>query len=191
MINHWKAIAALGVLTIGGLGVGGNAFASTSPQAAKTVASTAAPTVAGSCLKVHDDSWPGWTQGRPDRFDAGDTGGVYMWHDNDGWHLRVSHATDDKSVFSGRIATSGHLVGVRGVALERNDNFKVGPNGHLVTFRFQNYGHVDGLDFHTTCAPSITFSYSRAGHTLPSERVFVGDHKANPATDPFRITRTE
>ena len=67
----------------------------------------------------------------------------------------------------------------------------LGPNSHLVTFRFQNYGHVDGLDFHTTCAPSITFSYSRAGHTLPSERVFVGDHKMNPATDPFRITRTE
>src|SRR5262249_21104337 len=35
-------------------------------------------------------------EGRPDGFDAGDAGAVYVWHDGDGWHIRATdkRATD-------------------------------------------------------------------------------------------------
>ena len=185
---NWKKIAAVAALSVATLGIGGSALAlAPSSSAAVPAPSTGTERT---CLIVHDDAWPAWTQGRPDGFSAGDTGGVYMWHDNDGWHIRVTHATDDKSTFSGRITTTGHMVDVHAIALEKNDSLLVGPDGHTITFRFENYGHIDGLDFHTKCAPSIVFSYTRAGHRLPADRVFVGDHKVNPATDPFRIVRT-
>ena len=182
---NWKRFAAVAALSVVPLGVGGTAFAS--PSSTVTAGSSHADP---NCLSVHDDAWPVRVQGRPDGFDAGDIGGVYMWHDSDGWHLRVTHATGDKSAFTGRIATAGHLVDVKAVELEHNDSLRVGADGHSVVFRFENYGHIDGVDFHTRCAPSITLSFARGEHRLPANRVFVGDHKANPATDPFRIIRT-
>jgi len=185
---NWKKIAAVAALSAGVLGVGGSAFAAAPSSATVPAAPTSTDR---NCLGVHDDAWPAWTQGRPDGFSAGDTGGVYMWHDAYGWHIRVTHATGDESTFSGRIVTTGHLVDVHAIALEKNDALTVSAGGHAVAFRFENYGHIDGLDFHTRCAPSIVFSYTRAGHRLPADRVFVGDHKVNPATDPFRITRTK
>lgn len=134
---NWK-IAAVAALSVGTLGIGGSAFASA--PSSSTAGSAPSTGAERTCLIVHDDAWPTWTQGGPDGFSAGDTGGVYMWHDNDGWHIRVTHATDDKSTFAGRIVTTGHLVDVHAIALERNDSLQVGPDGHTVTFRFENYG---------------------------------------------------
>ena len=143
------------------------------------------------CLpEGRDDQWPGVINGRPDGFDPGDLGGVYLWHDTNGFHLRVTHHGDDKAVFSGEIGTPrGTLTDVTGVQLEKNDRFTVGPQGHHLNFRFNNYGHDDGLDFRTKCAPTITFAFKRAANTLPAERVFLGDQKAHPASDPFSIAR--
>ena len=184
---NWKRFAAVAAFSAGTLCVGGAAYASPSSTAAAGPAASSGAD--RNCLSVHDDAWPASAQGRPDRFDAGDIGGVYLWHDDSGWHLRVTHATDDKSAFTGRIATSGHLVDVQAVGLEHNDSLRVGADGHSVVFRFENYGHIDGVDFHTRCAPSITLSFTRGAHRLPASRVFVGDHKTNPASDPFRIVR--
>lgn len=181
----WKYIATVAAFSAGTIMVGANAFA------APTAAPTRSTGADKNCLNFHDDSWAPYTQGQPDKFDPGDTGGVYMWHDTNGWHLRVTHATDDKSVFSGRIATTGHLVDVHAVSLEKTDSLHVGADGHTITFRFENYGRLDGFDFHTQCAPSITLSFARAGHRLPADRVFIGDHKTNPAHVPFRIIRTK
>ena len=185
----WTKIAAIAGLCAGILGAAGGTVAASGTTSPATSASSTSPD--RDCRIVHDDAWPAWTQGRPDGFSAGDTGGVYLWHDGSGWHLRVTHATDDKSTFSGRLATTGHLVDVHAIALEKNDVLQVGAEGHTVAFRFENYGHIDGFDFHSRCAPSIVFSFTRAGHRLPTDRIFVGDHKAHPATNPFRITRTD
>ena len=172
---------------------GGAAFAATqSPAGPTTATATAAsdPTV-GSCLPPgHDDAWPDDVQGRPGRFDAGDLGGVYAWHDHDGWHLRVTHHNDDRAVFTGTIVTRGRLVNVTGVALEPGDTVKIGPNGHELRFSFQNYGHIDGVDFHTERAPALGVSVQRGDNELPADRVFLGDHESHPARDPFRIART-
>lgn len=187
---NWKTLATAATLSAATLGVGSTAFASSSSSTAAS-RPVASPGADKNCLSLHDDAWPTWAQGRPANFDAGDSGGVYMWHDNDGWHVRVTHATDDKSAFTGRITTVGHLVDVKAVGLEHNDSLRVGADGHSIVFRFENYGHIDGLDFHTRCAPSIVLSFGRGDHRLPARRVFVGDHKTSPATDPFRITRTK
>ena len=158
--------------------------------AAAAAATTPAPTT-GTCLPAgHDDAWPAWVQGRPAAFDAGDLGGVYLWHDANGWHLRVTHANDDKAVFTGQLVTSGTFVDVKGVQLEKSDTFTVGPKDHVVTFRFVNYGHMDGIDFRTCCAPSISFAFQRGGASLPVSRIFVGEDRLNPRHDGFRIYRT-
>ena len=181
----WTRVLTTGVVAAGVLAGSASAFAATTSPATPA---TAAP---ASCLPAeHDDAWPAWTQGRPDSFDPGDTGGVYMWHDTTGWHVRVTHTNDDKAVFTGRITTpKGHLDDVTAVALEHNDKLAVSEDKQTVTFMFANYGHVDGFDFRTTCAPTLVAGFARGHHRLPVDRVFIGDHKAHPATDPVRISR--
>jgi hypothetical protein len=182
-----KGMVAGGIVSVVVL-AGGAAYAA--PATSATSASDSAAPKATCLDAAHDDSWSAWVQGRPDAFDAGDLGGTYVWHDVDGWHVRVTHATDDKGVISGKIVTSGKFVDVTGVQLEKNDKFSVGKNGHTITFRFVNYGHIDGLDFRTQCAPSVTFGFARGSHRLTDDRIFVGDHKAHPQSDPFMVRRS-
>ena len=186
----WKKFTVGCVLAAGALaataGVSAAANAPTSPTSTGPTANTNTR-----CDDERDGAWPSWVQGKPDSFEAGATGGVYMWHDGDGWHLRVTHANDDKTTFTGKLQTVGTFVGVKAIALERNDMVHVGTGGHVITFKFENYGHIDGFDFHTSCAPSITVSLARGVHRVATDRIFIGDHKAHPAGNPFRIRRTD
>src|SRR5207302_943048 len=63
------ATAVVGVTVLGGVAV-----ASAAPRTASTAADD--------CSIGHDGPWPASVQGRPRGFDAGDKGGVYMWHDD-------------------------------------------------------------------------------------------------------------
>jgi hypothetical protein len=184
-----------GLLIGGGAAIASAQSSGSSPSTSGTA--TPAPSTADAstdpnegCLPPgHDDAWPGYVQGRPDSFAAGGLGGVYAWHDGDGWHVRVTHRTDEKAVFTGTIATRGKLTDAHAVALEGADTLKVGPNQHVMHFAFTNYGHIDGVDFRTACAPALDFSFQRGGREIPADRVFLGDHSAHPGGDPFPIAR--
>jgi hypothetical protein len=147
------------------------------------------PADARQCLANHDDEWPDWVNGRPAGLDAGADGGVYLWHDTDGWRLVVTHRGDDKKVLAGVIETRGTIVDVHGVALERDDKMVLSKDGHRLAFRFANYGHIDGLTFKTVCAPRLGFGFTADGHRLPADRVVVGHEDRHPERDPFTITR--
>ena len=183
---RWKSLVGSGVLGVT-LAVG---VICASPTGAATTSKPPPANAAVSCRVVRDDEWPDWVNGKPAGFDAGDTGGVYLWHDADGFHLRVTHKTDDKVFVGGSLRTSGAFVDVTGVALEGSDQFAVGPDHHEVTFRFVNHGHVDGLDFHTRCAPALTMSFRADDHVLPAARIVIGHLDRHPDTDPFTIIRT-
>ena len=160
---------------------------------------TAAPAVAArrpsppapaSCAANHDDAWPDWVNGVPADFEAGAKGGVYLWHDGDGWHVRVTHKTDDRAYVSGVLHTTGVFFDVNGVATERGDRVEVSPDHHTIVFQFNNYGHIDGLDFRTYCAPGIGMGFNADGHWMPANRVVIGHGDQHPDSNPFRIVRT-
>jgi hypothetical protein len=175
-----KKIAATGLT----LGVLSSAFVAAG--AANAFASTPAPSTSSStCLPSgHDDRWPLWTDGNPGR-----NPGVTVYHDAHGWHVRVTHNSLHDRVFTGEIATTGTLENVKGVGLEKNDSLKVGPDGHGLVFKFNNYGHVDGIDFTTKCAPALEFGFKTDGHVLPTKYVAIGVTSRHPANDPFVIKR--
>jgi hypothetical protein len=163
----------------------GLALVSGSVVVAAGVSATTAPTCA-----TADDPWPAWTQGQPAGINPLTAAGVYMWHDGTGWHIRVTHRTDSLRTFSGQMISSGTFVNVTSAKLEAGDAFAVSPNHHTVSFLFTNYGHVDGLDFMTHCAPSITFAFQSDGVTVPPHKITIGHNGLHPATDPFTISRT-
>lgn len=175
-----KKIIAIGAMSTALVGAGStSAFAATS--------STSSPKPpASTCLPAgHDDVWPASTNGRPAR-----DPGVRVWHDSAGWHVRATHNALHDRTFSGEIVTTGTLIDVHAVRLEKNDSVKVGPNGHTLLFRFNNYGGVDGFDFVTRCAPFLQFGFVSDGHVLAVSRISVGAAGVNPAHDPFVIRRT-
>ncbi len=173
-----KKIAAAGLMTAALVGVSAtSAFASTSTSTASP-----APTVCPT--NEPSGAWPVVADGMP----AHDPG-VRVWRDAKGWHVRVTHDALHDRVFTGEIVTTGTLIDVHAVRLEKNDYIKAGPGGHKLYFRFNNYGGVDGFDFATHCAPSLAFGFRTDGHLVPLSRISVGATAFHPKHDPFVIRR--
>lgn len=135
-----------------------------------------------------DGHWPASTQGKPTMYKSGARAGDYLWHDANGWHLRVTKVSSAKAIFSGRIRSDKPMT-VKGVALEKSDTFTLSADGLTLTYRFANYGHVDGLDIKTACADRLAISGSMAGEKLPTGRIWIGKNGRHPLQNPFVIQR--
>ena len=132
--------------------------------------------------------WPARVQGVPVQWHAGARAGDYIWHDARGWHLRVTHVGSRLAVFTGRIV-SGAPMSVSGAQLEGRDRFALSADKKVLTYRFTNYGHVDGLDIRTECSPWISFGGALSGTKLPVWRIWVGRTGAHPLQNPFVVRR--
>jgi hypothetical protein len=155
------------------------------PSSTGTAATATAPTP--SCLGQHDDGWPLAVDGRPAGLDAGDHG-IYLWHDVDGWHLRITHANDNARLYTGEITTDGTLT-AQPVRLEQDDRFVIGPQSHELVFAFVNYNGIDGIDFQTSCAQYLRFNFQVDGYEAPSAEVHIGADGRDPADVPFTVVR--
>lgn len=175
-----------GVIALMGAGAGATTLAAPAAPATTAPSSTPGPTT---CTIGHDGEWPDFATGMPKNFEAGAKAGVYLWHNTDGWHLRVTHVNDKHRTYSGEITTGGTITDVSAVKVEKNDHHELGPNGHALTFKFNNYGGVDGLDFRTSCAPRLHVELRADGNILPTENVFIGHGSTNPTSVPFVIER--
>ena len=142
-------------------------------------------TMAAAC---DDGHWPASVQGRPTLFHANGPAGDYIWHDGDGWHVRVTHPGSAGVVFSGRIVSDEPLEG-NPVKLEDRDVVALSADRKVITYRFTNYGGVDGFDFRTSCAHRLTFTGNVAGHRVPRTHIWLGDGNENPLQNPFVVTR--
>ena len=152
-------------------------------------AAAAKPSSKPSCATQTDDKWPPRVQGEPAGINPKTSAAVYMWHDSSGWHIRVTHHTTNLRTFSGQLTTTGKFARVSAVRLEKSDTFSVSSDQHDITFLFKNFGHIDGLDFHTHCAPSIKFAFQSDGKTSPPSRIVIGHNGTHPKHDPFVISR--
>jgi hypothetical protein len=154
---------------------------------ATVAAATTAPLTDGSTAACTGGAWPLSVQGKPP-FAAGSAAGDYIWHDATGWHLRVTHVGTGLVGFSGTIRANKPLH-VKGYALEPGDTFTVSADRLSVTYRFRNYGHLDGLDFTTECATRLGFSGRMNGSLLPVRRIWLGHYGRHPLQNPFVIYR--
>jgi hypothetical protein len=178
-----RQIAAMSAL---GLLLGSGALLASSPVASGSETVRARP----HCEVNRDDRWPGWTSHRPENVDPATLDGVYMWHNGTGWHVRATHRSLARKSFSGRIVTTGRFFHVSAVRLEGRDWLRVSKDRHTITFRFANYGAIDGLNFRTYCAPFIEFTFVGNGDVMPADAIKIGAGGVQPDSNPFRITRT-
>jgi hypothetical protein len=179
-----KQIAAMSV--VGMLLGTGSLLASSTGASATAEARRTRP----HCEVNRDDRWPGWTSNRPENVDPKTADGVYMWHDTKGWHVRATHRSPARESFSGTITTSGRFFAVSSVRLEGHDWRRVSKDHRTITFRFENHGAIDGLNFRTYCASSMEFTFVGDGETMPADSIKIGAGGVTPDTNPFTITRT-
>ena len=118
---------------LGSMGRSGPSATAATPTAANAPVSPAA-----------DGTWPAQANGTPTHLKAGAALGYYIWHDNRGWHMEVTHPGRNHVVFSGWVSTNGTLA-VQRVDDERNDLTRVGPGHHELSFAFNNYGYLTGF----------------------------------------------
>jgi hypothetical protein len=136
-----------------------------------------------------DGRWPASVQGVPTVYHAGGAAGDYIWHDGTGWHLRVTHRGAGKVVFSGRIVSSAVITLAQAVRLEGSDFIALSADHKTLTYRFTNYGKVDGLNFKTACARRVTFAGSMGASKLPIGRIWIGRANHHPLQNPFSVSR--
>jgi hypothetical protein len=174
---------------IGGLiGVTAVTAALLAPTAAFAATTSSAAPAASTATVCTDGRWPASVQGVPTLFHAGAAAGDYIWHDANGWHLRVTHRGTGRVLFTGRIVSSAPMAAAP-VRLEPGDSITLSDDRLSLTYRFYNYGGVDGVDFRTACARRVTFGGSMNGLKLPVGRIWIGHDNRHPLQNPFTITR--
>ena len=80
-------------------------------------------------------------------------------------------------------------LSVKGYRLESGDSFSLSADHKTLTYRFANYGRIDGLDIRTACASRLAFKGLMAGLKLPVGRIWVGRAGNHPLQNPFVILR--
>ncbi len=152
--------------------------------AATFAGTSAASAGASSCP---DGTWSD-TLGRPAEV-APNMTGVALWRyqDNDLYRFRVSEAGRDLAVFTGAISTDGYIVyGPR--YLEGGDVALTRVPGK-VSFRFTNFGGVDGIDFAVKCASYVKVGVRMNGELLSTDDIVVGGDSAHPDANPFKVEK--
>jgi hypothetical protein len=155
-------------------------------QASRSAAASPPASAAQDCDR---GPWGFRVQGAPADLDSGDRGGDYLWHDATGFHLRVTHKNDNRVVFTGDIVSPTPMR-IEPVKLEKGDVAVLSADHRILTFAFADYGHIDGVDFHTDCASHLTVTNLNAGNDrLTPDRVYLGAFKVHPAQVPFTLHR--
>ena len=183
------AVAGIAATCAGALALTTPVSAATAATSAAPSASTASAAPSAAAAACDRGPWADRVQGAPIGFTAGVRGGDYLWHDTTGFHLRVTHRSDGRQVYTG-VLTSSAPMRIDPVRLERGDVAKLSADHRSLVFAFADYGHIDGVNFHTDCAASLTVSHLNVGrYALTPDRVYLGATRAHPARIPFTVHR--
>ena len=155
--------------------------------AAPSAAFAATPPTDGLSTVPCPGAWPATVKGTP-TIQAGSPAGDHLFHDRTGWHLRMTHAGSWPLPYSG-VITANRPIHVRGFRLEAGDVFSLSADKMTLSYRFRNYGRLDGLDFVTECATRLKVSGLAFGRLLPVRRIWLGAFGVHPIQNPFVILK--
>ena len=103
----------------------------------------------------------------------------------------MTHVSDNRQVYTG-VLTASAPMRIDPVHLERGDVARLSADHRSLIFAFVDYGHLDGVNFHTDCAATLTVSHLNLGNSaLSPDRVYLGATRAHPAAIPFAVHREQ
>lgn len=131
-------------------------------------------------------AWPRYIEGRPFALDPGGKYAYFIWHNDDGFHLRTTISLW-KHHFSGMIKTDGKFRDIDDENLEDRDYIHVSASKHTLEFNFFTTRGLDGIDFAVEDANWVRFDLYMDGRPISSERIYLGRHGHNPPHNTFKI----
>ncbi|MDX6197024.1 MAG: hypothetical protein QOJ79_175 [Actinomycetota bacterium] len=133
---------------------------------------------------------PNVVMGSPD-VKPGQALGVYLWHGSNGYSLRATHPGHAKVVIAGRLSASNGFSHITKVRLESADNVTLSSDHKTLTFRFTNYGYIDGLNFAADCSKLMRVKIRIDNAVASPRQIKLGKHRSNPTSNPFTIERSK
>ncbi len=155
----------------------------TAGLAAGSVLAVAPPASAATCGTL-----PATVQGNPN-VKAGQAGAAYLFHDAGGWKLRVTHPGSSRMLVTGTLTATRDISHLAKVHLEPGDAVGISRDGHTLTFRMSNVGHLDGVNFTAECSHALKVNVKVNGYGASTRQVFLGAHRVHPTSVPFTIER--
>lgn len=144
------------------------AMADETPTPGATNDTATAPAPTRSAVKYRNTcrarlaTLPTTVQGAPAAFVPGERKGLYIWHEQAGWRVRLTHPqTDTPKVIEvwGRITSTRRLTNVRTIRLEDKQRGEwVKTKNKVMEFRFINGGFIDGINFAAGCSGRLGFT---------------------------------
>src|SRR5207245_2055907 len=163
-MNLKRVIAMTAISGVAAIGLGGLL-----PAGAQTASD--APEPAAEATGCAYGQWPAEVQGRPVQLQAGAAAGLYLWHDDHGWHAFVTHANHRPVEFRITVRSTTRIYGVE-THDESGDAVIEHADEHAVTLRARNFGYLDGMNFRTECGTGIEVSGTIDGAPLNAAHVF-------------------
>jgi hypothetical protein len=135
---------------------------------APAAVATATPEQARAALRFRNSctptiaALPTTVEGQPNTYVPGAPKGVYIWHEQAGWRVRLTHPQADSPKLIevwGRITSTRRLSNVRTIQLEDKQRGEwVKTRNRVMEFRFINGGFIDGINFTAGCSGRLGFT---------------------------------
>ena len=75
--------------------------------------------------------------------------------------------------------------------LEKADYVTLSSDHKTLTFRFSNYGYIDGINFAADCSKLMRVKIRINGAVASPRQIKLGKHRSNPTSNPFTIERSQ
>src|SRR4029077_13274846 len=73
---------------------------------------------------------------------------------------------------------------------EKGDTITLSADKKTLTYKFNNYGRIDGIDFKTACAQRLTISAAINGRKLSPSRIWLGHYARHPLETRFVVVKS-
>ncbi|MDQ6671675.1 MAG: hypothetical protein M3069_13160 [Chloroflexota bacterium] len=112
--------------------------------------------------------------------------GYYLWHSEDGFHLRT-HGPGARHDFDAVLRTRGTFENVDVVKLEDGDHVDVLDGGHELAIHFHTYDFTDGVNFTVRGGDKVRLDLKLDDKVAPTYQIFIGANAHQPMNNPFTI----
>lgn len=127
------------------------------------------------------------TEGQPSLMRQGSLASYWIWHDREGYHVRVTTA-HDRRTFTGRITFSRELGWVRAYQLGAEDEVRATNDG--IRFRIVSEKGLNGFNFRTGRDNQATLhlEINDMEQQKLLQSVFLGQNNVHPMSNDFTLS---
>jgi hypothetical protein len=114
--------------------------------------------------------------------------GAFVWHDQDGFHLRTTAIRDEQHVFSGTIHTNGYFKDVDDRLFKDKDYYHL-TDRDMIDFQFTTDGRSVGIDCDVADGDYMDVEIYIDGQKISPMDIYVGQDGWHPNDYKFTLDR--